>query len=412
MNKSNIINHRLTLEKNVEIMFIVKDEQVLYFNKYADVLFQKDKDGDLKLDGRVVKIVYKGLFSKIEVFVAFDDTESYTMFTAGLGRDERLHYVASEIITFLSKNRYDKRLNIKIRPFFKCYSAYKLYKRNDRYYMVNNGRNDAYIISAVSYKNSSNVDSMINEFFNSKENNTDNTQNNYLNSEEDNLKENAMSFLYSMKTFNDYLDNEEDNQKKDTMSLLCSMQTLVVMKQYFEQYGSEKVFLAYALIIDETFCKNNMSIKLKQMLQFLREEADAAYYSELQEIKNLGSEIFSDKSFYLGAMDEKNVAYPIDNDGRPQQALLSLLMPILTVDRTVSAEYRAQIVKHIAQLFNFYSEITNSYNAKTHKECIELSYKYYPDIANKLNEGYELINIMHQNLDSFYHKIVNTEWHK
>lgn len=103
MNKSNIINHRLTLEKNVEIMFIVKDKQVLYFNKYADVLFQKDKDGDLKLDGRVVKIVYKGLFSKIEVFVAFDDTESYTMFTAGLGRDERLHYVASEIITFLSK---------------------------------------------------------------------------------------------------------------------------------------------------------------------------------------------------------------------------------------------------------------------------------------------------------------------
>lgn len=290
MNKSNIINHRLTLEKNVEIMFIVKDKQVLYFNKYADVLFQKDKDGDLKLDGRVVKIVYKGLFSKIEVFVAFDDTESYTMFTAGLGRDERLHYVASEIITFLSKNRYDKRLNIKISPFFTCYSAYKLYKRNDRYYMVNNGRNDAYIISAVSYKNSSNVDSMINEFFNSKENNTNNIQNDYLNNEEYNLKENAMSFLYSMKI-------------------------LINIKQYFEQYGSEKVFLAYALIIDETFCKNNMSIKLKQMLQFLREEADAAYHSELQEIKNLGSEIFSDKSLYLGAMDEKNTAYPIDNDG-------------------------------------------------------------------------------------------------
>lgn len=412
MNKSNIINHRLTLEKNVEIMFIVKDKQVLYFNKYADVLFQKDKDGDLKLDGRVVKIVYKGLFSKIEVFVAFDDTESYTMFTAGLGRDERLHYVASEIITFLSKNRYDKRLNIKISPFFTCYSAYKLYKRNDRYYMVDNGRNDAYIISAVSYKNSSNVDSMINEFFSSKENNTDNTQNDYTNNEKYNLKENAISFLYRMKTFNDYLDNEEDNQKKDTMSLLCSMKTLVVMKQYFEQYGYEKVFLAYALIIDETFCNNNMSIKLKQMLQFLREEADAAYHSELQEIKNLGSEIFSDKSLYLGAMDEKNAAYPIDNDGGPQQALLLLLMPILTADRTVSAEYRVQIVKHIAQLFNFYSEITNNYNAKTHKECIELSNKYYPDTANKLNEGYELINIMNQDMDSFYHKIVNTEWYK
>lgn len=131
---------------------------------------------------------------------------------------------------------------------------------------------------------------MINEFFNSKENNTNNIQNDYLNNEEYNLKENAMSFLYSMKI-------------------------LINIKQYFEQYGSEKVFLAYALIIDETFCKNNMSIKLKQMLQFLREEADAAYHSELQEIKNLGSEIFSDKSLYLGAMDEKNTAYPIDNDG-------------------------------------------------------------------------------------------------
>lgn len=85
-------------------------------------------------------------------------------------------------------------------------------------------------------------------------------------------------------------------------------------------------------------------------------------------------------------------------------------MPILTVDRTLSAEYRVQIVKHIVQLFNFYSEITNNYNAKTHKECIELSNKYYPDTVNKLNEGYELINIMNQDMDSFYHKIVNTEY--
>ncbi|HAV2049135.1 TPA: hypothetical protein JHJ87_005660, partial [Raoultella ornithinolytica] len=93
-NKRVNYNGRMRLDDaEVDIMFIVKDESIMYVNNYVDELYIVDKDNDMKLDGRVVNFIFKSGNEVIEIFVAFDDQDSYMMFTVGAGRDERLNYV-------------------------------------------------------------------------------------------------------------------------------------------------------------------------------------------------------------------------------------------------------------------------------------------------------------------------------
>ncbi|VAW49382.1 hypothetical protein MNBD_GAMMA03-2027 [hydrothermal vent metagenome] len=49
-------------EAEVDILSIVRNNEVLYLNSEADHLFTIDKDGDEKLDGRVVNFVFSGQF--------------------------------------------------------------------------------------------------------------------------------------------------------------------------------------------------------------------------------------------------------------------------------------------------------------------------------------------------------------
>lgn len=353
MNKIQKITHRLTLESGVEIMFIVKNKDILYCNQYTDTFFELDEDNNLILKGRVVKIVFKSLFNKIEIFVAFNETESYTLFTAKIDRDKRLHYVASEVINYIDKNKISKQLKFNLSTYFTCYSAYKLYKKDNKYFMVNNRRSDAYIITENSYKNSNNVSPLIEEFFDNQINNSTN--------------------------------NIEVDIVKKFKKII----------QYIETYGLGQISCVYALMINEFFHREIMSIRLSQMLQFLREEADAASYSDLPKIRNLGLEIFKDEKIYKGAMTEKAL-FPIDNAGGPQQTLLLLLMPIAQINMPLSADLRIAIVKHIAHLFNIFKSIVNEYKVNTYRECNDLIYKYDPTTYELMIKGHKILEYMIQ----------------
>lgn len=151
-------------EAEVDIMFIVKNGSVMYVNDYADSLYLEDKDGDLKLDGRVVNFTFKALGEVIEIFVAFDEQDSYTMFTMGIGRDERLNYVAQMIFKFMMENDITNVFSATARYSSKYMYTFKLYKKGNEHFMVNNGQTQAYIISENEFKNK-NVDALKNQFF-------------------------------------------------------------------------------------------------------------------------------------------------------------------------------------------------------------------------------------------------------
>ena len=101
-NKSN--NYSLNInggmrlsEAEVDVMFIVKNNQVIYINDAARHLFIVDRDGDKKLDGRIVKFDYKSKNDLVEVFIAFNESDSYTMFTMGTPTGPRFNYVAQAV---------------------------------------------------------------------------------------------------------------------------------------------------------------------------------------------------------------------------------------------------------------------------------------------------------------------------
>lgn len=135
-------------EAEVDVMFIVINNQVIYINDAASHLFKVDKDGDKKLDGRIVKFDYKAKHNNlVEVFIAFDESDSYTMFTMGAPTSERFNYVAKAVLEYF----YEKDIqNVFI--FTEEYSlqfehAFKLYQKEQQYFMVNNSQSKVFIIN-------------------------------------------------------------------------------------------------------------------------------------------------------------------------------------------------------------------------------------------------------------------------
>jgi len=127
-------------DAEVDIMFISNGNNVEYINNRSDRLF----DGD-KLDGRIVKITYISQVdhSETDVFVAFDDQDSYTMFTMQIGIEQRLNYVINAVyqeivIDYLSTTSgYDTKYEY----------TYKLFKEDYGYLMVNARHTKAYQIN-------------------------------------------------------------------------------------------------------------------------------------------------------------------------------------------------------------------------------------------------------------------------
>lgn len=135
-------------EAEVDILFVVKNDDVIFINSDADHLFAEDNDGDEKLDGRVVNFVFSGQSDNalIEVFVAFDESDSYTMFTLQAGMNERLNYVAQSIFNHFSENGIENVFSPVERYATQYVYTFKLYRKNDQYFMVNNSQTKGYLI--------------------------------------------------------------------------------------------------------------------------------------------------------------------------------------------------------------------------------------------------------------------------
>ncbi|MGF1905118.1 tetratricopeptide repeat protein [Aliivibrio salmonicida] len=152
-------------EAEVDIMFIIKNDDVLYINKESDHLYEIDKDGDMKLDGRVVNFIFRSDNEVIEIFVAFDEQDSYLMFTMNIGKDERLNSVAQSIVNFMGEQGICNVFFPQNHYSSQYHYTFKLYKKSEKHFMVNNSQSQAYLISDDIYKNK-NVDDIKNEFWN------------------------------------------------------------------------------------------------------------------------------------------------------------------------------------------------------------------------------------------------------
>ncbi|QJQ05690.1 hypothetical protein EJG51_007320 [Undibacterium piscinae] len=139
-------------EAEVDILAIVRNNKVVYLNSEADHLFVRDKDGDEKLDGKVVNFVFSGQSEgeHIELFVAFDDSDSYTMFTLQAGMMERLNYVAQAISKHFAEAGLKNVFSTTERYSTQYIYTFKAYRKNGKYFMVNNAQTQAYLIDNLS----------------------------------------------------------------------------------------------------------------------------------------------------------------------------------------------------------------------------------------------------------------------
>ena len=139
-------------EAEVDILAIVRNDKVIYLNSEADDLFVRDKDGDEKLDGRVVNFVFSGQSEGacIEFFVAFDDSDSYTMFTLQAGMMERFNYVAQAIFKYFAEAGSKNIFSITDRYSTQYIYTFKAYRKSGKYFMVNNAQTQAYLIDNLS----------------------------------------------------------------------------------------------------------------------------------------------------------------------------------------------------------------------------------------------------------------------
>ena len=85
--------------REVWIVAIVTGGHTIYVNKGNKQILEVDRDGDEKLDGRVCNFIFSGNGSseKVQVFVAFDDGDSYGTFMMGQANESRLGFVCNDI---------------------------------------------------------------------------------------------------------------------------------------------------------------------------------------------------------------------------------------------------------------------------------------------------------------------------
>ena len=117
-----------------------------------------------------------------------------------------------------------------------------------------------------------------------------------------------------------------------------------------KKYGTDKLAGALAQIVQAKFSQDPF-IRQGQLMQFLREEADAMsqagdYPAKVAQI------LFDDESQYRGAMAE-DAEYPIDYPGGPQQTLLKMTLDFMKdihMEGDEPAKLRCEIVKNIAEV--------------------------------------------------------------
>ncbi|MCC4264894.1 hypothetical protein LL240_10575 [Oceanimonas baumannii] len=153
-------------QAEVDIMFITKGDALLYLNDQSSHLFSFDKDGDRKLGGRVVRYIFTPQRgdSKVEMFVAFEEEDSYAMFTLQANLEGRLNFVTQAIFSFFESNRLTGVFEPGV-PYSTQYQyAFKLYEKNSRYFMMNNSRSQAFLVDKYGISRGD-TDSLITEFW-------------------------------------------------------------------------------------------------------------------------------------------------------------------------------------------------------------------------------------------------------
>lgn len=151
-------------EAEVDIMFIVKNNAVSYINGVSGHLFETDDDGDESLKGRVVNVVFKGQSDTVEVFVAFDEEDAYTMFTMRASMQERLDFVARAIFQKFAQNNIGNTFSFTDQYATQYQYTFKLFHKAGRYFMVNNAQSQAFLIDRNGIQRN-NVDKIKEDFW-------------------------------------------------------------------------------------------------------------------------------------------------------------------------------------------------------------------------------------------------------
>lgn len=153
-------------QAEVDVMFILKGNKTLYINEQSSHLFSLDKDGDRKLNGRIVHYIFSPQRGgdKVEIFIAFDEDDSYTMFTLRANLEERLNFVTQAVFSFFENHKITGVFEPGI-PYATQYQyTFKLYEKDNRYFMLNNSRSQAFLVDSSGILRDD-VDSIITEFW-------------------------------------------------------------------------------------------------------------------------------------------------------------------------------------------------------------------------------------------------------
>ena len=135
-------------QAGVEILFVVCNNTVFYTNENTDHLFLTDKDGDRKLNGKIVNFVFSGQLTGdvVEVFVAFKDPETHTVFSIKSVLVDRLNFVAKSIFECFMGGPVKNVFSPAEQYGAKFIYAFNLYVKNDKYFMVNGDQTQGYLI--------------------------------------------------------------------------------------------------------------------------------------------------------------------------------------------------------------------------------------------------------------------------
>lgn len=165
-NKIDFSGDMLVGEADVSVLAIVKQEEVLYINDSVDYRFEADKDGDLKFDGRVVNLLYTCQEHKIQILVTLSDEVAYRLFVLRIETDETLNALANLVMQHIASKVSDTVFNPTASYLPQQEYSFRLYKKGDLFYMVNNSQSNAYLVGPKTFK-TNDVDAIKQQFWGS-----------------------------------------------------------------------------------------------------------------------------------------------------------------------------------------------------------------------------------------------------
>lgn len=287
-------------QAEVDVMFILKGNKILYINEQSSHLFSIDKDGNRKLNGRIVHYIFFPLRGgdKIEMFIAFDEDDSFTMFTLRYNLEDRLNFITQEVLSFFEKNKITGVFESGV-PYSTQYKyTFKLYEKYNRYFMLNNSRTQAFLVDSSGILRDD-VDSIITEFW-----------------------EGGLESIY-------YNKNRTE-----------------------ERHPADKTLNDVAEVIHDLV---SSKIKTKEVAyQFILEELEAAAQGN-QEAQNFVANNKFTADEFEGAM--QNSIPEVDGPDGPQQTLLTLLMQVTSSPEMI-ASIRIRVVQKIIN--HWFSEEENT----------------------------------------------------